>query len=116
MTPPPRLRVLAGVGAAFGLGCRRLRSRPIVFLLLALALSASAALIGWSSVIVARAQERSVQLRLGARQPSQRAIAFRYFTAAGQPDFREPTSTAALRSFALNALSRAVTGGLSLGT
>jgi hypothetical protein len=89
----------AGAVAPARLAVRRIRARPLVFALLVVALGSAAALIGWSSIVVARSQEQNVRLRLGALRPADRAITFQYFTGAGQPDFRAQAVTDALGAF-----------------
>src|SRR6478672_9990394 len=81
-------RRVGGWLAPARLAARRTRARPLVFALLVVALGSAAALIGWSSLAVARSQEQNVRLRLGELRPADRAIAFQYFTGAGEPDFR----------------------------
>ncbi len=64
-----------------------------------MALAAAAALIGWSSIIVARSREKNAQLRLGQLAPADSAIEFHFFVSAGQSDFRKPVVGDALARF-----------------
>jgi hypothetical protein len=78
---------------------RRLRSRPFSTLALTLALGGAGALIGWSSLTVALAQERNVRLQLGAVSPGARSLRVVYYTLPGEGDGRAPHVEAVLRGF-----------------
>src|ERR687885_166677 len=62
------------VAAPVHLALRRLRERPFVVAATVAAVAGAAALIGWSSLAAALAQEQNVRLRLRERPPAARAI------------------------------------------
>jgi hypothetical protein len=74
--------------AALFLAARRIRARPFTFLGVALAIGAAGALLGWSSLTAASAQEDSVQVRLAQLPPAQRAFRVTYFRLPLEPDNR----------------------------
>jgi hypothetical protein len=65
---------------------RRLRSRPLAAGSTLLALVVAAGLVGWTSVAVAVAQDRSARLRLADLPPQSRALRVVYYTVADGPD------------------------------
>ena len=78
---------------------RRIRTRPLAFAATVLALGGAVALIGWSSLTAADAQERSVRARLGELPPAQRSLQVVYFVVAGEIDYRAATVAAAADAF-----------------
>src|SRR5438270_3257084 len=68
------------VAAPLHLALRRLRARLFVAAATAVAVGGAAALVGWSSLAAANAQERNVHLRLGALPPAKRAVRIVYTT------------------------------------
>jgi hypothetical protein len=67
-----------------------MRRTPLATGIVFVAMAGSAGLVGWSSFAAALAQEDSVQLRLGALGPEDRAVHITAFTIAGQPDTNDP--------------------------
>jgi hypothetical protein len=70
--------MLARFLAPFGLASRRLRARPLSAAAVAFALGGAAALIGWSSLAAALAQEENVRFRLRELPPDERSIQVAY--------------------------------------
>jgi hypothetical protein len=64
--------------APVGFALRRMRARLLFVGLLALAVAGAGALVGWSSVAAALAQEENVRLRLAELPPDERAIQVAY--------------------------------------
>ena len=89
------LRLLAGPAL---LALRRLRARPLLVLAFATAVAAACALIGWSSVGAALAQERNVRLRIGEVTPAERSVQVVYHLATGDSDREYPRVAAFFRS------------------
>ena len=87
----------AGTPIAFA--WRRLRTRPLSTFALVLSLGGAAALIGWSSLTAATAQEDSVRAHLARLPPGERSLEVVYFTVPPEADFRAPTVTDAVRGF-----------------
>src|ERR671935_1875220 len=79
---------------------RRLRARLLATIALVVALAGAAALIGWSSLAAALAQEQNVRLRLGALAAPARSVQVVYFTLPGEPDVRAQPVASALRALA----------------
>src|SRR5918912_1596491 len=69
------------VAAPLHLALRRLRARLFVVAATAAAVGGAGALVGWSSLAAAHAQERNVHLRLRALSPAKRAVRIVYTTA-----------------------------------
>src|SRR5919199_1263168 len=67
--------------APLHLALRRLRARLFVVAATAAAVGGAGALVGWSSLAAAHAQERNVHLRLRALSPAKRAVRVVYTTA-----------------------------------
>jgi hypothetical protein len=86
-------------GAPFFFAYRRIRARPLTFAATVAALGGAVALIGWSSLTAAAAQEDSVRARLGELPPAQRALRVIYFTVAAEADFRAGTVADAVAAF-----------------
>jgi len=74
------------VAAPLHLALRRLRERLFVVAATAAAVGGAGALIGWSSLAAADAQERNVHLHLRALPPAKRAVRVVYTTAPLQAD------------------------------
>src|SRR5919198_5505129 len=68
------------IAAALHLALRRLRARLFVAAATAAAVGGAGALIGWSSLAAAHAQERNVRLHLRALPPAKRAVRVVYTT------------------------------------
>jgi hypothetical protein len=77
---------MSGVVAPLHLALRRLRARLFVAAATAVAVGGAAALVGWSSLAAAHAQERNVRLHLRALPPAKRAIRVVYTTAPLEGD------------------------------
>jgi hypothetical protein len=90
------------------LALRRLRERPLAMVATVLAVAGAGGLIGWSSIAAARAQDRSVRLRLGELEPAKRAVRIVYSTLPLLPDSDEPTVRAELARLGRLAESRHV--------
>lgn len=60
--------------APLHLALRRLRARLFVVAATAVAVGGAGALVGWSSLAAAHAQERNIRVRLHARPPAKRAL------------------------------------------
>jgi hypothetical protein len=88
------------LGAPAAFAWRRLRARPLSVGALVLALAAAGALIGWSSIAAALAQDRNVELRLGELAPGYRAVHVAYNTLPFESDLRGERAELAFRSFA----------------
>lgn len=87
-----RLRLAA---APLFFAYRRIGARPLSFAAIVAALGGAVALIGWSSLTAADAQETSVRARLGELPPGRRALQVVYFVLPGEADFRaEPVADA----------------------
>ena len=85
--------------ASFFFAWRRIRARPLVFAAVVLALGGAVALIGWSSLTAADAEETSVRARLAELSAGARSFAVTYFTVAQEPDFRGTRVADAVRGF-----------------
>src|SRR5919202_2592989 len=72
---------MSRVSAPLDLALRRLRARLFVVAATAAAVGGAGALVGWSSLAAAHAQERNVHLRLRALSPAKRAVRVVYTTA-----------------------------------
>src|SRR5207253_1641724 len=92
--------------APLHLALRRLRARLFVAAATAVAVGGAAALVGWSSLAAASAQEQNVHLRLGALPPAKRAVRVVHTTAPLELDRDAATVRAAFASL------RDVTGPL----
>src|SRR5438270_685595 len=79
-------RRMPRVAAPLHLALRRLRERLFVVAATAAAVGGAGALIGWSSLAAADAQERNVHLHLRALPPAKRAVRVVYTTAPLQAD------------------------------
>lgn len=86
--------------ASLWFGIRRIKANLWSFVAVVVALGAAGALIGWASVRAAEAQEQSVQRRLQALTPTQRAFRVVYYTLPFEGDVRRPRVMSAMRSFA----------------
>src|ERR671930_1571493 len=84
------------IAAPLHLALRRLRARLFVVAATAAAVGGAGALIGWSSLAPAHAQERNVHLRLRALQPAKRAVRVVYTTAPLEGDRYAATVRSAL--------------------
>jgi hypothetical protein len=84
------------VAAPLHLALRRLRARLFVAAATAVAVGCAAALVGWSSLAAASAQEQNVHLRLGALPPAKRAVRVVYTTPPLEPDRDAATVRSAL--------------------
>jgi hypothetical protein len=104
----PSMSRLALLLAPGHLALRRLRERPLATMATVLAVAGAGGLIGWSSIAAARAQERSVHLRLGELEPAKRAVRIAYSTLPLLPDSDEPTVRAELARLGSLAESRHV--------
>jgi hypothetical protein len=85
------------LGVAFtpvSLAIRRIRDRPLNFLLLTVAIGGATALIGWSSVAAARSQEQGVRLALEQLSPDRRAVEVISFHGPGELRVRSPEESA----------------------
>jgi hypothetical protein len=78
---------------------RRLRARPGSFAAIVVALGGAVALIGWSSLTAADAQETNARTRLAELPPRQRSLQVVYFTLPGEADFRASRVVEALAQF-----------------
>src|SRR5919204_1722468 len=78
---------------------RRMRESPLSVATLFLAAAGAAALIGWSSVAAALAQEQNVRSHLRDVAEAERALRIVYFTQPFEPDRSAATVEAAIRSF-----------------
>jgi hypothetical protein len=78
---------------------RRIRARPVTFAATVAALGGAVALIGWSSLTAAAAQEDSVRAQLRELPPVQRSFRVLYFTVAGEADYRAGTVADAVAAF-----------------
>src|SRR5919198_607501 len=87
---------MSRVAAPLHLALRRLRARPFVVAATAAAVGGAGALVGWSSLAAAHAQERNVHLRLRALQPAKRAVRVVYTTAPLEGDRYAATVRSAL--------------------
>jgi hypothetical protein len=88
--------VVAPVVFAF----RRMRARPLSVAMVTLAFAGAGALIGWSSLAAALAQEENVRLRLGELPPDERAIQVVYHLVP----FESRTRSAELKETAVSVL------------
>src|SRR5919198_2624826 len=86
--------------APIHLALRRMRTRIFSIVALVGALAGAGALIGWSSLMSALAQEKSVRLQLRSVPPKYRSIHVRYYTLPLQADFRATPVEQTFRSFA----------------
>jgi hypothetical protein len=77
---------LSRVAAPLHLALRRLRARLFVAAATAVAVGGAGALIGWSSLAAAHAQERNVRLHLRALPPAKRAVRVVYTIAPLEGD------------------------------
>src|ERR671933_276983 len=84
------------VVAPLHLALRRLRARLFVVAATAAAVGGAGALIGWSSLAAAHAQERNVHLRLRALPPAKRAVRVVYTAAPLEGDRDAATVRSAL--------------------
>src|SRR5919197_645127 len=84
------------IAAPLHLALRRLRARLFVVAATAAAVGGAGALIGWSGLAAAHAQERNVHLRLRALQPAKRAVRVVYTTAPLEGDRHAATVRSAL--------------------
>src|ERR687887_1012073 len=84
------------IAAPLHLALRRLRARLFVVAATAAAVGGAGALIGWSSLAAAHAQERNVHLRLRALPPAKRAVRVVYTTAPLELDRDAATVRSAL--------------------
>jgi len=91
-----RLRVAV---APIPFAVRRVRERPLALVVGTLAFAAAAALIGWSSLAAALAQERSVRLRLAELPQTERAIRVFSYTLPLEADSRAMTIALAIAAF-----------------
>jgi FtsX-like permease family protein len=78
---------------------RRICVRPLSFAAIVAALGGAVALIGWSSLTAAEAQETSVRDRLGRLPPGKRSLGVMYFTLPGEVDFRAERIAGAVGGF-----------------
>jgi hypothetical protein len=78
---------------------RRIRARPLTFAATLAALGGAVALIGWSSLTAAAAQEDSVRAQLRELPPAQRSLRVVYFVVAGEADYRAGTVADAVAAF-----------------
>jgi hypothetical protein len=85
------------VGAPLHLALRHSRARLFLAAATAVAVGGAAALIGWSSLAAADAQEQNVRLHLRALPPAKRAVRVVYTTAPLQAD---PHATGVRRALA----------------
>jgi hypothetical protein len=93
------LNALHVVGAATGFALRRIRERPLSVATLFVAAAGAAALIGWSSVAAALAQERNARAHLRDTPAADRSLRVTYFTQPLEPDADAATVAATIRSF-----------------
>jgi hypothetical protein len=84
------------IAAPLHLALRRLRARLFVVAAVAAAVGGAGALIGWSSLAAANAQERNVRLHLRALPPAKRAVRVVYSTAPLEGDRDAATVRSAL--------------------
>jgi hypothetical protein len=89
---------LAVAPAVFAL--RRMRARPLAVAIVAIAFAGAGALIGWSSLAAALAQEENVRLRLGELPPDERALQVVYHLVP----FESRTRSAELKETDVSAL------------
>ena len=82
--------------APLHLALRRLRARLFVAAATAVAVGGAAALIGWSSLAAASAQEQNVRLHLRAQPPAKRAVRVVYTTPPLEADRDAATVQSAL--------------------
>jgi hypothetical protein len=78
---------------------RRIRARPLTFAATVAALGGAVALIGWSSLTAAAAQEDSVRGHLRELPPGQRSLRVTYFVVAGEADYRAGTVAETVAGF-----------------
>jgi hypothetical protein len=93
------MAALRSVPAPVGFALRRVRVRPLAVAAVAAALAAGSALIGWSSVSGALAQDKSVKFQLRSLPAQYRSVRVRYYTLPLEPDFRAKPVEHALRAF-----------------
>jgi hypothetical protein len=86
-------------GAPLFFAYRRIRARPLTFLATVAALGGAVALIGWSSLTAAAAQEDSVHAELSELPPAQRSLRVLYFIVAGEADYRAGAVADAIAAF-----------------
>src|SRR5436190_9742842 len=86
--------------APLHLAFRRMRTDVFSVAALVAALTGAGALIGWSSLTSALAQEKSVHLQLRSVSPKYRSIHVRYYTLPLEADFRATPVAHTLQSFA----------------
>src|SRR5438128_2796887 len=79
---------------------RRVRARPLSFATLVLAFAGAGALIGWSSLTAALAQEKAVRIRLETLPPGARSFRVVYFMLPQEADYRAGTVAEALAGLA----------------
>jgi hypothetical protein len=91
---------LSAVVAPAAFAFRRMRARPLAVAMVAIAFAGAGALIGWSSLAAALAQEENVRLRLGELPPDERAIQVAY----GLVPFESRTTSAARKETAVSVL------------
>jgi hypothetical protein len=79
---------LSAARAPLAFGLRRMRVRPFSTAALVATLAAAGALIGWSSLGAALAQEKNVRAQLQSVPPTYRSLRVRYYTLPLEGDFR----------------------------
>ena len=92
-------RDLRVVLAPTGFALRRMRERPLSVATLFLAAAGAAALVGWSSVAAALAQEQNARSHLRDTPDAERALRIVYFTQPLTPDADAAPVAAAIHSF-----------------
>jgi FtsX-like permease family protein len=91
-----RLRL---AGAPLFFAYRRSRARPLASAAVVVALGGAVALIGWSSLTAADAQETNVRTHLAELPPRTRSLQVVYFMLPAESDFRAAPVDTALRAF-----------------